>query len=201
MNFIVYSCYLPPENSARGRDAQSFFSHLLTQIYSNYESDYIFVGADLNARIGNLSDNIDFCDLISPREPLDLNVNQHGRDFIDFLIDSKFVVLNGRFNSINLDNYTSISSKGRAVVDYWFVPQDILTKCTNFRVTTMQEICDQNLLYRLHGERSRLPDHSAIFMEFDCHGYVHSSLSDPLSTNAHERRFKLRKIPSLRFYG
>ena len=29
-NFVVFSCYLPPENSPRGRDAQSFFAHLLS---------------------------------------------------------------------------------------------------------------------------------------------------------------------------
>ena len=31
-DFIVLSCYLPSENSTRGRDAQSFFAHLLAFI-------------------------------------------------------------------------------------------------------------------------------------------------------------------------
>ena len=31
---VVYSVYLPPENSPRGRDASTFFSHLLTQFNS-----------------------------------------------------------------------------------------------------------------------------------------------------------------------
>lgn len=29
-DFIVFSCYLPPENSTRGREANSVFAHLLT---------------------------------------------------------------------------------------------------------------------------------------------------------------------------
>ena len=32
-DFVVFSCYLPPENSTRGRDAQTFFAHLLAQMY------------------------------------------------------------------------------------------------------------------------------------------------------------------------
>jgi hypothetical protein len=34
-DFKVFSCYLPPENSTRGRDDQKFYAHLLSQIYIN----------------------------------------------------------------------------------------------------------------------------------------------------------------------
>ncbi len=87
----MFSCYLPPENSPRGRDAQSFFAHLLTQIYINSESDAVFIGADFNARIGSLSDIIHDCDSIPDRNVLDTTVNQHGRELVDFLNDSNSV--------------------------------------------------------------------------------------------------------------
>jgi hypothetical protein len=98
-DFIVFSCYLPPENSNRGRDAQSFFAHLLSQIYINSESDKMFIGADFNSRIGSLTDIIDDCDNIPERKILDKSTNQHGQDFIEFLNDAKFCILNGRFDS------------------------------------------------------------------------------------------------------
>jgi hypothetical protein len=37
--YIVYSCYMPPENSRRGRDSQTFFAHILSQIYANNECE------------------------------------------------------------------------------------------------------------------------------------------------------------------
>ena len=55
-NFIVFSCYLPPERSNWGRDAQGFFAHILAKTYHFSDSDAIFVSGDLNARIGSLSD-------------------------------------------------------------------------------------------------------------------------------------------------
>ena len=95
---FVLSCYLPPENSTRRRDAQSFFAHLLADIYSISDSDYIFMGGDFNARIGHLFDTIYDCDQIPNRKVLDSVLNQHGQDFVEFLNEAKVCVLNGRFN-------------------------------------------------------------------------------------------------------
>ena len=157
-DIIVFSCYLPPENSARGRDAQAFFSHLLTMVYTHCYCDKMFLVGDFNARIGKLADIIFDCDNIPRRISIDDSCNKHGHDFIDFLVEAKFCALNGRFGPG--DNYTSISRKGRAVVDYICVPHDTFSHCTNFTVTTVQEITDQRNLHGLLGHRSRLPDHS-----------------------------------------
>ena len=94
-DFIVFACYLPPENLTRGRDAQTFYAHLLSQIYINSESDGIFIAADFNARIGSMSDIIGDFDSIPPRNVLDKSINQHGHDLLEFLNDAKFCVLNG----------------------------------------------------------------------------------------------------------
>ncbi|WAR21523.1 LOW QUALITY PROTEIN: hypothetical protein MAR_015497, partial [Mya arenaria] len=66
-DFIVFSCYLPPEGSTRGRDAQGFFVHLLTQIYAHANYDQMVVCSDFNARIGSLSDLLTECDIIPER--------------------------------------------------------------------------------------------------------------------------------------
>ena len=91
-DFIVYACYLPPENSTRGRNAQTFFAHLLTLIYSHCYCDQMFIAGDFNARIGNLSDVIYDCDDIIQRGNIDPVTNKHGHDFIDFLVEAKFCV-------------------------------------------------------------------------------------------------------------
>ena len=136
-HFIVSACYLPPENSARGRDAQSFYSHLLAQIYINNDCDFIFVAADFNSRIGSISDIMSDIDELSKRICLDKTVNQHGHEFIDFLNEAKFCVLNGRFND---SEYTSITRKGRAMVDYICVPHEDFKKCKSFNVITVQSL-------------------------------------------------------------
>jgi exonuclease III len=81
--FIIVSCYLPPENSVWGRDSEFFFSSLLQFIYNVDVTDIIICG-DLNSRIGNLKDTIDDIDELPRRSVLDNHVNQHGRSLIDF---------------------------------------------------------------------------------------------------------------------
>lgn len=112
-----------PRRVRLGGVTHSFFANLLVQIYLHSDADSLFIAADLNARIGNLSDILNGVDSIPERRVLDRNVNQHGHDFIEFLNDSKFCVLNGRFTD---DNYTSISRTGKTVVDYLSVPHDVL---------------------------------------------------------------------------
>lgn len=97
--FVVFSCYLPPESSPWGRDASSFFSHLLTQIYIQYDTDSIFICGNLNARISNILDFDKDLDTIPPRLTIDNVHNQHGSSFLEFLNDCKFCVLNGRFGN------------------------------------------------------------------------------------------------------
>ena len=89
----------------------------------NSESDAIFLLGDFNSRIGTLSDTLNEIDDLCARIPIDKTINQHGHEMIEFLIESKFCVLNGRF--AEKDNFTSISKKRKAVVDYLCVSQDI----------------------------------------------------------------------------
>ncbi|CAG2186252.1 unnamed protein product [Mytilus edulis] len=75
-NFIVFSCYLPPENSVWGRDSQGYFAHILSDIYEQCDTDAIFLCGDFNSRIGSLKDYSDFDELPS-RLSLDKTLNQH----------------------------------------------------------------------------------------------------------------------------
>ena len=74
-SFVIFSCYLPPENSPWGRDASAFFCRLLSLIYQFSEVDAIYIGGDVNARIGNLEDFIPTIDSIPLRVAIDDYVN------------------------------------------------------------------------------------------------------------------------------
>ena len=77
--------------------------------------------------------------------------------FLNFLNDSRFCVLNGRYDSSE-DNFTSISSKGSVVVDYVCVPYDTLQYVSKFNVITIDDIIS-TIEYQL-SEISALSDHS-----------------------------------------
>ena len=163
--FIIISCYLSPETSTWGRNADFFFSHLLVLIYST-DVGSVYLCGDVNSRIADLRDYAAGDD-ISSRAALDTVVNKHGETFIEFLKDSKCCVLNGRLNPEN-DNFTSISVKGKAVVDYIVTPHVDLKTCLEFSVFTPSDLLQRvgfegiNLI----DDHSRIPDHSALCLRF-----------------------------------
>ncbi len=48
---VVFCCYLSPENSVWGRNADDMFSQLTGELYVNQEADLLIVAGDFNARI------------------------------------------------------------------------------------------------------------------------------------------------------
>ena len=160
---VVYSVYFPPENSPWGRNATDFDSHLLDQVYLLSDKDAIIACGDLNSRIGETSDIISDIDGIPRRNVFDKSINQHGHSFIDFLADSKMCILNGRFDSDN-DNFTSVSTRGRSVVNFVCVPHDCFNSCEKFEVISPVSIIDANGLQHLLGERSKIPDHNFFYV-------------------------------------
>ncbi len=53
--FVIFSCYLSPEGSTRGRDSLSFFSSLLGLVYS-LEAGAWYICGDFNGRISDKDD-------------------------------------------------------------------------------------------------------------------------------------------------
>ena len=155
-SIAIFCTYLPPETSTWGRDATGFYAHLLSEIYTLSEYDSIIVCGDLNSRIGQLKDSISGIDEIPQRQSIDKSTNQHGHTFIEFLNDSKFCVLNGRL-CVENDDFTSVSTRGKAVVDYICVPHDCYKNCSNFQVTTPETLVHRHKLQHLLGPRSKLP--------------------------------------------
>ena len=163
-SFIIVSCYLPPEGSAYANPTQ-FFAHILSLLYIYQDVDMLFVCGDINGRIGKLSDVTDI-DNIKSRNTIDDVVRHHGEALIEFLIDGKLCILNGRFDP-NHDNFTCISHKGKSVVDYMITPHDCLNKCSDFAVQTCSEIIENLGLQSIISTRCKPPDHSILYCTFE----------------------------------
>ena len=194
--FVVFCCYLPPERSPWGRESTLFYSHLLTQLYECQDVDCVVMCGDVNGRIGNLKDFVDGLDNIKERNVLDETVNTHGRTFIDFLNDAKMCVLNGRGNPV-YENYTFISTLGRSVVDYFFVPHDNVKYCQNFKVIPISDIIQKNDLAYYLNAKCKQPDHSVISMDIvvlSMNGDENENIKDEQCIKD-KPRFNVNKIP------
>ena len=194
--FIVYSCYLPPENSSWGRADTAFFDHLLSQIYLHSYADSVFICADMNARIGNVDDTLTFNDDIAPRCVLDDTVNNHGHSFIDFLQESCMCIVNGRITPES-NNMTSVSSKGQAVVDYISVPTDFIKSCSQFNVHLMNDIISENDLHGLLGTRCKAPDHSLLELYVSVPYFPFTENDSEVNTpESQGKRYKFNELPT-----
>ena len=186
---------MPPENSVWGRDSQEFLSHVLSNIYINNDCDAIFVCGDLNAIIGALDDLSEFDDVNSVnRQVIDKTINQHGHSFIEFLNEAKMCILNGRFNEAD-NNFTSVSTRGKAVVDYICIPHDTMAQCVNFKVRTARSIIEDGNLFGLLGDRSKAPDHSALITEFRTSHIGTGFYTDENDVTCEKKRYKLKSTP------
>ena len=66
-------------------------------------------------------------------------------------------MVNGRGSS-DLDNFTSVSTKGRAVVDYCITTWNDLNRLVDFRVFLVSQLCE---MVEYQGN-VKLPDHSLL---------------------------------------
>ena len=90
-------------------------------------------------------------------------VNDHGVALIHFCLQTKMCICNGGITPLN-DNYTSISHRGRAVVDYVLVPHECLPYIDNLCVVPCSDLIDK---YSLDVHKGRLSDHSLITVRFN----------------------------------
>ena len=171
-NFLVINVYLPPFNSVYGRDATGFMAHLLTLVYLNTDCDAMYIVGDLNARLGNMYDFIKNVDNIQERTIIDNVCNSHGEALIDFLLESKMVVVNGRVNPEN-DKYTRVHTTGSSVVDYICTGIDDLNKCKYFNVHLVTDLMNK---YNL--QSNKIPDHSVVEMHFMLNCICTTDVSD-----------------------
>ena len=115
--------------------SNEFFDHLTSDIFSLQGTGTFCICGDFNARCGSLKDIPckDSLRDIPHRVVTDTAPpNRHGKSMIDFLKCTNLCMLNGR--SEEGCGYTSVSTKGLAVVDYCIVPHNAYSQFSNFRV-------------------------------------------------------------------
>ena len=141
---VIYSVYLPPENSKYGQFNEQILNMLTIEIYREGDSDLVMICGDLNARVANKDD----CELmpdIKPRKSLDGTCNSQGLKLIDFTNDCKMCIVNGRITP-DLDDFTSITSyRGKAVVDYSIVrccDLEMVIKCEDKSCTAIVKVIE-----------------------------------------------------------
>ena len=209
-NVLLAGCYLPPEQSAWGRDASGFFAHLLHIIYQFTDADAFYICGDLNSRLGNKTDFISGIDNLDEREILDVVRNSHGAALHEFLLDSRFCVVNGRI-SPEKDNFTFVHPRGRSVVDYFLTSIDCIDTCIDFEVLPPGAALDKCCPKTLGRSSSALSDHSVLLLtistniDIQCESLTDHAGSDvqqsstPCAMSSDDifyKRFKIQTIPT-----
>ena len=167
--------YLPPENLKYGRDSNNFFYELLTELYKyNDVDDFIMVG-DLNAHIRDHTETC-YTGTITPRIPLEKVKNNHGNAFIEFLIDSKCCMVNGRkgdddYTYMSTHDYTYMSTRGKSVISYVYVPHNSFESIENFWVDQYSDVINKLGCHCLLEGGGRIPDHGIIYFKIRSTGF------------------------------
>ena len=156
------SCYLPPKSSSHKVDGETFFNRLMDQVYCFQNEGLVCVCGDINARTGNMQDLIEGVDDVPLRNIIDASSNEYGDLFNAHLTTCNMCTLNGRAGLRDKDGYTCVSSKGRSVVDYAWVPYEQLHYWSAFQVHSITSLID---VFDLHPP-ARLPDHNIITWNF-----------------------------------
>ena len=141
-------------------------------MYSNVEN--IFVVGDLNGRTGEIQDIISGVDAVEKRATIDKGKNQHGQDLLEFLIESKMCMVNGRLNDTD-PSFTCVLTKGSSVVDYILVPHDCLENCLWFGTFQTNELTDTYNLQPFLSDRCKAPDHALLTVIFKDTKYIESN--------------------------
>ena len=136
--FGICVCYLPPAGSSRGDQSQEFFDTLKALVIDNYHLGEFLICGDFNARCGTLEDTPNAGEIPS-RIPVDKVSNQLGKELIETMCALELCTLNGRFDQ-SKDNFTSVSCKSLAVVDYFICPYSSLNLYSDFQVHDILDI-------------------------------------------------------------
>ncbi|MES9881007.1 MAG: reverse transcriptase family protein [Sedimenticola sp.] len=154
-SIVLCVCYLPPADSSRHVDSESFYCNLLEQVYAYQNMGHLYICGDMNSRVGSECDYIEGVDDVTRREVKDHTSNSNGDILIDFLVDCGICIVNGR---VGTDEFTYVSPRGSSVVDYVLTPYEQLQFTSDFKVTLMTELASNMGME----DNSKIPDHSML---------------------------------------
>ena len=119
----------------------------------------LVVCGDFSARIGNEADYVTETDDVRTRVVLHHVKVGHCSAFLDFLKESKLLIVNGRVTP-EFDTYKSIAARGSAVVDYILTPQETLSAGSVMKVHPVSDLVEKYSLRGLISESYKPPDHA-----------------------------------------
>lgn len=190
-------CYVPPVNTTRDVCVQSFLDTLISHIYMYQNDGPFYLCGDFNARLGDRLDYIAGVDEIPDRDVIDLGRNAYGESFADFLVNINCCVLNGR--NMRSNDFTSVSSRGLAVVDYCVVPYGSLDMFTNSDCVRAKDLFTASgMVGHVDPEHGGvLSDHSVLTWSAEfVHGGHGSRRADPVSTpGVTQTKFDCSTVP------
>jgi len=161
---VIIVVYLPPEQSPWGRDSARYFNELTRLSHEFCNADLLVLLGDFNAKIGEEHDFIaGVDDDIGMRNIISKDKNNHGTSLIEFLIDNRLCVLNGRITP-HCNNYTFVHSRGKSVIDYIIIPQQDLDKCSEMNVFLARDMINlhcYDIMSNLDLSK-QTPDHSIL---------------------------------------
>jgi len=153
-------CYLPPEGSSRKIDGRDFYDVLLSQIFMYQNNCQFTICGDFNSRVGNLCDFIEGIDHIQDREVIDHKINSYGDMLIELLVSSNCCMVNGRKGQ---NDFTSVSVKGKAVVDYCISSHEGIENISDFSVTGAKDVFENAGCLGVYDPTvCCIPDHSLL---------------------------------------
>ena len=110
------------------------------------------------------------------------------------------VYLNGRFNNSS-DNFTSISKKGKGVVDYMIIEYDKLEYVADFKVNTITDLVNVFSLKPCN----KMPDHSLLQCKLRVTEYSYKTPYKHGTTRKQpptkDRKYVVKDLPEKLFNG
>ncbi|ESO93889.1 hypothetical protein LOTGIDRAFT_153361 [Lottia gigantea] len=164
-DLCICACYVPPSDSSRAGDVDTFFNDLyLQQVYCFQNEGILYMAGDFNARCGDEQDFIAGVDDIPGRDIIDTTSNLYGDKLIDFLTSCNLCMLNGRvYGEHGSNNFTCLSKRGKSVVDYAITTHEQLSNCKSCSVYLMSDLIN---LCGIQFEKL-VPDHGPIIWTID----------------------------------
>ncbi len=147
--------YVIPENSSSLQHRSDCFEILNREVSKFSSKGYILLGGDFNSRTGLMKDyieddsndfgNVDPYDQLDShqfRYSQDKKSNAAGKYLIDFCLQNRLKILNGRILGDLIGKFTCFKHNGNSTVDYIIISEDFISKVNYFKVKPLTLFSD-----------------------------------------------------------
>ena len=105
-------------------------------------------------------DFVETVDDVPHRVILDTTVNDQGTSLVNFLLQTNMCLINGRICPLN-NGFTSVSHRGKAIVDYFITTHGNLDNGTDFGVRNLFDLFTDFELLHLYA--NKVSDHNPLY--------------------------------------